>query len=240
VAGATPGPTPGGGSPDASPTAPRTGEPAPTREVGAGVEDWPEYAHLLGPEDAPTPAAAPDQQPAGQAAEQPPGQTPEQPPGQMPDDPDAPPAPPAPEDVIPGGALDLHEGRGLGGGGHTLSRHVGLSPDDLQARLDNEPAIPMASSYADEVEAEQAVARALDHHSQRIDDWLTGLQGRDPDILDRLDLRIIVNEDIGTVLLRGSDIVVPGRGVQVTLEFPPAGSPYRYYITRSYPIVRGF
>ena len=241
----TPGPGVTPRAPD-GPGGPRPGEPEPPGNV-SGVEDWPEYHHLLGPEDLSTPQApGTPQAPEGDATpaagdEATPGDTtpdettPDAPEGEAPTDPNA------PENVIPGGSLFGHEGMGQGRGGHTLDEHVGRTPEELAARLAVEPDIPSASTYATEAEAEAAVARVLRSNQHRIDNWLDHHRqaGSQPSVDTRLNLRMPLPEDVGSVLVRGSDVAVPGRGAQVTLELAPPGAPVPYYITRSFPILQG-
>jgi len=86
-------------------------------------------------------------------------------------------------------------------GGHTLSRHVGRSDDELKERLRHEPNISAASTYSDRATAERVVARTLARHRARIDQWL-GRQGPRPNL--PLDYRGNARESIGRSLSRRS------------------------------------
>jgi hypothetical protein len=56
-------------------------------------------------------------------------------------------------------------------GGHTLSRHVGKSDDELQNRLSAEPRISAASTYSDRETAEIAVGEAIRANQARVEEW---------------------------------------------------------------------
>jgi hypothetical protein len=71
----------------------------------------------------------------------------------------------------------LHEGwRGGQKLGHTLREHVGMSIDDLHQRLIKQPKLNKASSFWDEINAEQVITEAFRHPSNRkkIRDWRNG------------------------------------------------------------------
>jgi hypothetical protein len=73
--------------------------------------------------------------------------------------------------LVPGGGLMAHEGLG---GGHTLAKHVGKSPEFLRNRLATEPHIPGASSFYNREVAEQSLSDLLKTHDRRIQSWLAG------------------------------------------------------------------
>lgn len=56
-------------------------------------------------------------------------------------------------------------------GGHTLSRHVGLSDAELRERLRRDQRISAASTYTDRTTAEEAVAAAIQASRKRVDQW---------------------------------------------------------------------
>lgn len=95
------------------------------------------------------------------------------------------------------GDVDLHlqEGRG-----HTLARHVGLTPDQLRARLAGEQRV---SSFWDETSARDAIHRAIDADRGRVERWLADTSPTRP---NRLPLSVTTPYDVGYVL--GHDNVV--------------------------------
>ena len=62
-------------------------------------------------------------------------------------------------------------------GGHTLTRHVGKSDQELAARLERESGLALASSFADRAVAEHAVGSALAAEQRRIAAWSTSGRG---------------------------------------------------------------
>ncbi len=57
-------------------------------------------------------------------------------------------------------------------GGHTIERHVGRSEADLRRRLQSDPRLFRASSFATLADAETAVNEALRRNAERIASWL--------------------------------------------------------------------
>ena len=76
----------------------------------------------------------------------------------------------AAERAFPGGSLQAH-GRS---GGHTISRHVGLSDAQLRARFAEDPTLQVASTLTDLATAEHAIARCVASKAGVIDRWLAG------------------------------------------------------------------
>ncbi len=56
-------------------------------------------------------------------------------------------------------------------GGHTLSRHIGKTDDELRARLKAEPDISAASTYTDRSSAEKTVAAAMSDNASKVVAW---------------------------------------------------------------------
>lgn len=75
-------------------------------------------------------------------------------------------APVAPDDT---GLYDLQHDEQLGG--HTLSRHVGRTDQQLAERLRREPNISAASTWTDLAVARRAVGLAVQQSRGRIDNW---------------------------------------------------------------------
>lgn len=85
----------------------------------------------------------------------------------------------------PRGWLRSHEHSGS----HTLARHVGWTDSQLLQRLKDKPWLDHASTFLDEGTAESAIARALNHHSTTIRDWIQ--TGKRPLELDTTSPRIV-------------------------------------------------
>lgn len=117
-------------------------------------------------------------------------------------------------------------------GGHTLTRHVGRTDDQLRERLAREPGISAASTYTDQAAAERTVARTLAHHASRVEAWLAR-DGDRPNLA--LDYRGPTGEVIGRTLGRGRSAPVPSTNAVVVLRWDG----YRgYYVLTSYPEAR--
>src|SRR6476469_452926 len=67
-------------------------------------------------------------------------------------------------------------------GGHTLSRHVGKTDQQLADRLRREPQISSASTYRDRPTAERVVGTALSSAGNRLASW-ERLNGRRPNLV---------------------------------------------------------
>ncbi len=63
-------------------------------------------------------------------------------------------------------------------GGHTLSRHVGASIDDLLERLRQHPRLSHVSSFADQEAAERSLSRLLTQNHREVSQWLAGASPR--------------------------------------------------------------
>ncbi|MFC7492813.1 MULTISPECIES: RNase A-like domain-containing protein [unclassified Nocardioides] len=72
-------------------------------------------------------------------------------------------------------SLSAHEGPTRG---HTLKKHVGKSDEQLLKRLQDEPEIPMSSSFADQATAERMVSEELARRSADVEAWLAGSRRR--------------------------------------------------------------
>ena len=86
----------------------------------------------------------------------------------------------APQRQTPGTRRDLARDEELGG--HTLSRHVGKTDDELRKRLSRERGISAASTYADVATAEAVVGMALATASEPLRRWLAR-DGRRPNLV---------------------------------------------------------
>ncbi|WP_235629895.1 RNase A-like domain-containing protein [Mycolicibacterium novocastrense] len=100
-------------------------------------------------------------------------------------------------------------------GGHLIERHVGRTFDDLSARLADSPRLGQVSTFASVDEASSALSIALQQNKQLFDDWMAnGARGR---------LELVAPFEGGSVLVRGSDIMVPGSSVKMVLKTDGSG-----------------
>jgi hypothetical protein len=111
-------------------------------------------------------------------------------------------------------------------GGHTLSRHVAKSDDDLRQRLANEQ-ISAASTYADRQTAEQAVGAALAQNRDRIRHWLSR-QGHHLNLV----LDYHGDQPLGRCLRRGQSSSHACKDSVVVLKW---AGPGQYFVLTSYP-----
>lgn len=114
-------------------------------------------------------------------------------------------------------------------GGHTLSRHVGLTDAQLRERLKKDDRISAASTWTDRATAERVVTAALKRNNRRIAEW-TGREGT------RANLVIDWPGDgkvIGRSLKRGAKEPVPCTRALVVLRWDVESE--IYYVLTSYP-----
>jgi hypothetical protein len=115
-------------------------------------------------------------------------------------------------------------------GGHTLSRHVGRTDDQLRQRLRDQPNISAASTYPDRDTAELAVGRILAQFTDRIQSW-TRRRGARPNLALRAESPR--GPPVGRVLRRGDRTARPAHGAVVVLRWDPRDR--TYYVLTSYP-----
>jgi Bacterial CdiA-CT RNAse A domain len=120
--------------------------------------------------------------------------------------------------------LSVDEARG----GHILKRHVAQSDEQLRQRLEREPNIPAASTYADRGTAERVIGAALDANADKINQWLKRGSRRPNLVLDYTE----PNNSLGRVMFRGAGGSVPCDHAVVVLR---ADGPKDYYALTSYP-----
>ena len=99
-------------------------------------------------------------------------------------------------------------------GGHTLSRHVGKTDEQLRERLRKEPGISAASTYTDRATAEDAIARAIRASKKRVDRWMMREGSRANLVIDWPGDGKVV----GRTLRRGEKSAVPCRRAMVFLK----------------------
>jgi hypothetical protein len=115
-------------------------------------------------------------------------------------------------------------------GGHILRKHVGQTDAQLRERLEREPRITGASTYADRPTAEQAVGAAIATSQDRIQRWL-GRSGGHPNLVLDYDSA----SPIGRTINRGESQSRPCAHALVVLKY---SGPGQYYVLTSYPECR--
>ena len=114
-------------------------------------------------------------------------------------------------------------------GGHTLSRHVGLSDAALRERLKREQRISAASTYTDRLTAEEAVTAAITTNKKRVDAWAAREGSRANLVIDWPGKGKI----LGRSLRRGDKAPVPCTRALVILKWNTETE--IYYVLTSYP-----
>lgn len=118
-------------------------------------------------------------------------------------------------------------------GGHTLSRHVGRTDNQLRDRLRREPRLAVASTYTDRTTAEEVIAVALAAGSARLRKW-SRRSGRRPNLV--LDYHGDPEHPIGRSLRRGERDIAPCTDAVVVLKWDPTAG--QFYVLTSYPEAR--
>ena len=114
-------------------------------------------------------------------------------------------------------------------GGHTLSRHVGLSDADLRERLKRDGRISAASTYTDRLTAEEAVTSALLASKKRVDGWAMREGSRANLVVDWPGNGRV----LGKSLRRGDKAPIPCTRALVILKWKTETE--IYYVLTSYP-----
>lgn len=114
-------------------------------------------------------------------------------------------------------------------GGHTLQRHVGLSDDELRARLARQPGISAASTYTDRATAERVVGETIARERTRIARWLNRAGNR-PNLT--LTYRSPAAMPIGRTVRRGESRSVACTEAIVVLRWDARRE---YFVLTSYP-----
>lgn len=117
-------------------------------------------------------------------------------------------------------------------GGHTLSKHVGRTDEELRERLRHEPRITAASTWTDLETAERAVGIALQQNRNKIERWLSHGSGHSNLVVDYNGEPTL---PIGRSLRRGAHQPQPCSHAVIVLKW---AGPSRYYVLTSYPECR--
>jgi hypothetical protein len=131
-------------------------------------------------------------------------------------------------DALPTAVRDLSKDEAQGG--HTLSKHVGKSDEDLRQRLTREHNISGASTYTDRETAEKVVGAVLNQQREKIQRWLER-SGEHPNLA--LDYQ--GEQPIGRTVRRGRSSSQPCSQAIVVLRYAGGG---QYYVLTSYPECR--
>ncbi len=115
-------------------------------------------------------------------------------------------------------------------GGHTLSRHVARTDEQLQQRLRRERNISAASTWTDREIAEETVAAGLRAERSRIESWMRRGERR-----PNLALHYDAGRPIGRSLRRDSSEAVTCTSAVIVLR---ADGPEGYYVLTTYPEAR--
>jgi RHS repeat-associated protein len=119
-------------------------------------------------------------------------------------------------EIVPGGGLEAHESRG----GHVIAKHVDRSEAQLRARLQEEPNIPIASTFPNRFEAESALSNAMRNNQKKIDDFVKGKAKK-----------LIINEKVSIPVgvVRKSGKLEPLLSIRLVLQ-RDVNSPLGYFI----------
>lgn len=115
-------------------------------------------------------------------------------------------------------------------GGHTLSKHVGRSDDELRERLRRERNISAASTWTDRTTAEEVVGEALRAEHGRVENWMRRGYPR-----ANLALHYDAGRPIGRSLRRYENQVEDASQAVIVLR---ASGPNSFYVLTTYPEAR--
>ena len=115
-------------------------------------------------------------------------------------------------------------------GGHTLSRHVGRTDEQLVERLREERNISAASTWTDRENAEETVAAGLRAERGRIENWMRRGERR-----PNLALHYDAGRDIGRSMRRDANDAVSCSSAVIVLR---ADGPDGFYVLTTYPEAR--
>ncbi len=115
-------------------------------------------------------------------------------------------------------------------GGHTLSRHVGRTDEQLAERLREERNISAASTWTDREIAEETVAGGLREERGRVENWMRRGERR-----PNLALHYDAGRPIGRSLRRDADSAVICTSAVIVLRADGADG---FYVLTTYPEAR--
>jgi Bacterial CdiA-CT RNAse A domain len=115
-------------------------------------------------------------------------------------------------------------------GGHTLSRHIARTDEQLEERLHKERNISAASTWTNREIAEETVAAGLRANRERIENWMRRGERR-----PNLALHFDAGRPIGRSLRRAESAAVPCASAVIVLR---ADGPDGFYVLTTYPEAR--
>ncbi len=117
-------------------------------------------------------------------------------------------------------------------GGHTLSRHVGLSEAELRTRLANRPTLSGSSTFYNRRVAEEAISQALRFNSSYITNWAkTTRPGA------KLNIDFFAGKEVGFGIESATGSVIKSHKMRVVLELQMYNDK-PYYVLTAFPILR--
>ncbi|QKJ88603.1 hypothetical protein PMPD1_3689 [Paramixta manurensis] len=117
------------------------------------------------------------------------------------------------------------------GGGHTLERHIGKTPEELFTRLERRPSLPATSSFKSLREAEQLISKVVADNRNQIQMWVKHLP---PGMNAKMELERVFSGQTGILVSRGSTQVKACYRVRVVLRFEHwHGKPY--FVLTAFP-----
>lgn len=131
-------------------------------------------------------------------------------------------------DFAGGGARPYDLERDESRGGHTLTKHVGRSDQELLERLERERNISASSTWTNREAAEEAIGETLAHNG-KLDRWRER-GGRKPNLV--LDYRGSASHPVGRCMARGATTAVPAYDALIVLK---AYGDRDFYVLTAYP-----
>ena len=118
-------------------------------------------------------------------------------------------------EIVPGGGLAAHEGRG----GHLIEKHIGRTKAQLAKRLSDEPWLGRTSTFYDRATAEKAISSVLAANKAQIETFMKSKDGQ-------LVIKDSVSHPVGVYLKRNASTVTPTSKLLLVLrrdKRPPIG-----------------
>ncbi|MCR4457246.1 MULTISPECIES: RNase A-like domain-containing protein [Pseudescherichia] len=133
------------------------------------------------------------------------------------------------------GRIRLMEHESVAGykpGGHTLSRHVGLSEADLRTRLRNRPTLSGSSTFYNKHLAEDVISRALKFNAPYITNWAKTARAS-----SKLNIDFFAGREVGFGIESATGPVIKSYKMRVVLELQMYNEK-PYYVLTAFPILR--
>jgi Bacterial CdiA-CT RNAse A domain len=127
-----------------------------------------------------------------------------------------------------GGARPYDLQRDESHGGHTLTKHIGRSDQELLERLERERNISASSTWTNRELAEEAIGETLEHNG-KLERW-RDRGGRKPNLV--LDYHGSPSHPVGRCMERGTTTAVPAYDALIVLK---AYGENDFYVLTAYP-----